>query len=152
MQAEKTRGDYRTRTGEAVRRLMEHTKGEHLTADEVRRLLSEEGISMGLSTVYRQLDRLVAEGAVQRISGDRVGSCYAKKTASDSSHYHLVCHVCGHLSHVDCETFEVKNAPGLYVVGETLDCAGSCGGFNLHFAFGSGMLAGRYAAKSVLGG
>ena len=56
------------------------------------------------------------------------------------------------LSHVNCETFEVKNAPGLYVVGETLDCAGSCGGFNLHFAFGSGMLAGRHAAKSVLGG
>ena len=103
MQAEKTRGDYRTRTGEAVRRLMEQTKGEHLTADDVRRLVSEEGISMGLSTVYRQLDRLVAEGAVQRISGDRVGSCYAKKTAGDSSHYHLVCHVCGNLSHVDCE-------------------------------------------------
>ena len=50
------------------------------------------------------------------------------------------------LSHVDCESFEVKNAPGLYVVGETLDCAGSCGGFNLHFAFGSGILAGRHAA------
>ena len=56
------------------------------------------------------------------------------------------------LSHVDCDTFEVKNVPGLYVVGETLDCAGSCGGFNLHFAFGSGILAGRAAAKAVLGG
>ena len=33
--------------------------------------------------------------------------------------------------------------PGLYLVGETLDVAGPCGGFNLHFAFGSGYLAGR---------
>ena len=56
------------------------------------------------------------------------------------------------LAHVEEDTFAVKNAPGLYVVGETLDCAGSCGGFNLHFAFGSGILAGRAAAKSVLGG
>ena len=103
MPTEKTRGDYRTKSGEAVRRLMESTQGEHLTAEEVRNLLAQEGISMGLSTVYRQLDRLVAEGAVFRISGDRVGSCYAKKTKEDPSHYHLVCHRCGTLSHVDCE-------------------------------------------------
>ena len=38
---------------------------------------------------------------------------------------------------------------GLYFVGETLDCAGSCGGFNLHWAFGSGIAAGRDAARRV---
>ena len=44
-------------------------------------------------------------------------------------------------------TFQFKGCPGLYFVGETLDCAGSCGGFNLHWAFGSGLAAGRDAAK-----
>ena len=34
--------------------------------------------------------------------------------------------------------FQFKGCPGLYFVGETLDCAGMCGGFNLHWAFGSG--------------
>jgi len=34
-------------------------------------------------------------------------------------------------------------------VGETLDCAGSCGGFNLHWAFGSGIAAGRDAVRSL---
>ena len=43
--------------------------------------------------------------------------------------------------------FQFKGCPGLYFVGETLDCAGSCGGFNLHWAFGSGLVAGRSAAK-----
>lgn len=43
--------------------------------------------------------------------------------------------------------FQFKGCPGLYFVGETLDCAGSCGGFNLHWAFGSGLCAGRSAAK-----
>ena len=45
-------------------------------------------------------------------------------------------------------TVPVPGLPGpLYFVGETLDCAGSCGGFNLHWAFGSGLVAGRSAAK-----
>ena len=42
--------------------------------------------------------------------------------------------------------FQFKGCAGLYFVGETLDCAGSCGGFNLHWAFGSGIAAGRAAA------
>ena len=45
--------------------------------------------------------------------------------------------------------FQFKGCPGLYFVGETLDCAGSCGGFNLHWAFGSGLAAGRDAAKHL---
>ena len=44
-------------------------------------------------------------------------------------------------------SFQFKGCPGLYFVGETLDCAGSCGGYNLHWAFGSGIIAGRAAAK-----
>ena len=44
------------------------------------------------------------------------------------------------------DDFQFKGCPGLYFVGETLDCAGSCGGYNLHWAFGSGILAGRSAA------
>ena len=46
-------------------------------------------------------------------------------------------------------SFQFKGCPGLYFVGETLDCAGSCGGFNLHWAFGSGLAAGRDAAKHL---
>ena len=46
-------------------------------------------------------------------------------------------------------TFQFKGCPGLYFVGETLDCAGSCGGFNLHWAFGSGLAAGQDAAKHL---
>ena len=45
--------------------------------------------------------------------------------------------------------FQFKGCPGLYFVGETLDCAGSCGGFNLHWAFGSGIAAGRDAVRSL---
>ena len=53
------------------------------------------------------------------------------------------------LSQVDEESFMVRSMPDLYVVGETLDAAGSCGGFNLHWAFGSGITAGRHAATHL---
>ena len=46
-------------------------------------------------------------------------------------------------------SFQFKGCPGLYFVGEPLDCAGSCGGFNLHWAFGSGIAAGRDAVRSL---
>lgn len=55
------------------------------------------------------------------------------------------------LHQLERDTFMVKQAPGLYIVGETTDCAGSCGGFNLHWAFGSGILAGEAAARQLGG-
>lgn len=36
--------------------------------------------------------------------------------------------------------------PGLYACGEVLDCDGDCGGFNLHWAWCTGIIAGRAAA------
>lgn len=47
---------------------------------------------------------------------------------------------------VDPLSMESRLVPGLFLVGETLDVAGPCGGFNLHFAFGSGYLAGAHLA------
>lgn len=39
--------------------------------------------------------------------------------------------------------FESKIVKDLYIVGEVLDVDGICGGYNLHFAFASGIIAGR---------
>lgn len=44
-------------------------------------------------------------------------------------------------------TLESRLVPGLYCVGEALDIDGRCGGYNLHWAFASGLAAGRSAAQ-----
>ena len=49
------------------------------------------------------------------------------------------------ISAFDPETLESRLVPGLYAVGETLDIDGACGGYNLHWAFASGLRAGRSA-------
>lgn len=50
----------------------------------------------------------------------------------------------------DPATMESRLAPGLYAAGEVLDVDGRCGGFNLHWAWASGIVAGRDAARSTL--
>ena len=40
-------------------------------------------------------------------------------------------------------TFESKLKRGLYIVGEALDVDGDCGGYNITFAFASGIMAAR---------
>lgn len=47
----------------------------------------------------------------------------------------------------DPATLQSKKVPGLYTAGEMLNVDGDCGGYNLLFAFASGMLAGQAAAK-----
>jgi len=51
------------------------------------------------------------------------------------------------LSEIDPSNFASKKVIGLYVTGELLDIDGDCGGYNLHLAWTSGILAGRDAAE-----
>ena len=46
----------------------------------------------------------------------------------------------------DPRTMESRRVPGLFCTGEMLDVDGDCGGFNLMFAFLSGVAAGRAAS------
>lgn len=51
-----------------------------------------------------------------------------------------------YLSEIDPDTMEAKKVKGLYIVGETLDVDGKCGGYNLQWAWTSGAIAGACAA------
>jgi len=49
------------------------------------------------------------------------------------------------VSEVDPLTMRSTIVPNLLLAGETLDVVGPCGGYNLHFAFSSGAIAGMGA-------
>ena len=53
-------------------------------------------------------------------------------------------------SEFNSETMESKLVPGLYACGEVLDIDGDCGGYNLQWAWSSGVLAGRNAGKDAI--
>lgn len=48
---------------------------------------------------------------------------------------------------IDSKTMESILVKDLYITGELLDVDGICGGYNLHFAWATGILAGAHAAK-----
>lgn len=51
-----------------------------------------------------------------------------------------------HLDEIDPRTMASRLFDGLYILGETLDVDGPCGGYNLHFAFASALTA----AKAII--
>lgn len=54
------------------------------------------------------------------------------------------------LNEIDPLTMRSKKIPGLYFAGEILDCIGRCGGYNLSWAFLTGMRAGRAIADLMI--
>jgi len=56
------------------------------------------------------------------------------------------------LGEVDYRTMESRRVPGLYLIGEMLDCDGRIGGYNFQWAWATGFLAGCAAARRTGGG
>jgi len=51
----------------------------------------------------------------------------------------------------DAATMESRLVHGLFAAGEVLDVDGRCGGFNLHWAWASGIVAGQCGARAATG-
>ena len=50
------------------------------------------------------------------------------------------------LREINLQTMESRRCPGVYLAGELLNIDGDCGGYNLHWAWATGHLAGISAA------
>jgi len=73
--------------------LFETSRERHLTAEEVYRLLRDDGFDIGLATVYRVLTQFEQAGLLMR---HHFESGKAVFELNDSSHHdHLVCLQCG---------------------------------------------------------
>jgi predicted Rossmann fold flavoprotein len=53
------------------------------------------------------------------------------------------------LAEIDYRTMASRIVPGLFLIGEMLDCDGRIGGFNFQWAWATGHLAGRAAGRAV---
>ena len=51
------------------------------------------------------------------------------------------------LEEIHLHSLESKKVPGLYFAGELLDVDGDCGGYNLGFAWMSGLLVGKHIGE-----
>ncbi|MBI1336610.1 MAG: aminoacetone oxidase family FAD-binding enzyme [Phycisphaera sp.] len=106
-----------------------------LTAALLEFLTIPNAVTMGqLSRDMRRKLAHALDGLVLPVLRDR-GWNYAEVTAGGVP-----------LDEVDYRTMASKKCPGLHLVGELLDCDGRIGGFNFHWAWATGKLAGGAVA------
>ena len=90
---------------------MKSVQGSHVTVNEICEYFKNQGISMGTTTVYRHLEKMVREGVVAKYVVDGTSSaCFEytgeKKQDSQPVCYHCKCEKCGKLIHLQCEEVE----------------------------------------------
>ena len=95
---------YQTKQGELLLDFLRRNEGGHLSAQEIALRLAQEGSAIGQTTVYRHLEKLVAQGSVRKFTGEQEsGACYQyAKGCEVKHHHHLKCAVCGALLHMEC--------------------------------------------------
>ena len=96
--------------------------------------------SMSSGQVTREQRNVLVQGLTQLrlpILRDR-GWNYAEVTAGGVP-----------LNEINFRTMESRKVPGMYLIGEMLDCDGRIGGFNFQWAWTTGYLAGRSAAADL---
>lgn len=78
---------------------------DHPTAEELYFSLKNEMPNLSLSTVYRNLNMLVSDGVIKKISlgnADRYDGC-------NTLHYHFLCLKCGKVNDIDMPPFDNIN-------------------------------------------
>lgn len=103
---------------------------EFRSAQEVHASLHAAGVKIGLATVYRTLQAMVDEEALDSLRTDDGEHVYRR--CSTGHHHHLLCRDCGRTVEVEGPAVErwaaaVSAAHGFTEVDHTLELVGRCG-------------------------
>jgi Fur family ferric uptake transcriptional regulator len=103
---------------------------DFVSAQELHALLVERAHSIGLTTVYRALHGLEADGGVDVVRDEAGGRLYRLRPADGHRHY-LICRCCGRSRPVDAEAVEqwagrIAADTGYAAVEHTVELTGLC--------------------------
>jgi Fur family ferric uptake transcriptional regulator len=123
-----TTGVRATRQRAAISALLENLD-EFRSAQELHDELRRRGEGIGLTTVYRTLQSMAANGLVDTLRADTGESVYRR--CSEHHHHHLVCRACGSTVEIqggDVEAWatEVAREHGFSDVSHTIEIFGIC--------------------------
>ena len=87
---------------------LKSVQGRHVTVNEICDFFREKGISVGTTTIYRHLEKMVKEGLAAKYVVDGSSSaCFEYLGAEEHCHkmscFHCKCEKCGKLIHLHCE-------------------------------------------------
>ena len=105
------KAQYKTHQRKELLDYLESSKGQHVTAADVCGHLQQQGKNIGMTTVYRQLERMVDEGLVNKYTFEGASSACFEYTGqgghvADAVCFHCKCDNCGTLIHMRCDELE----------------------------------------------
>ena len=102
---------YNTKQRDILLGFLKSSRGRHVTVHDVCEYCGFRGERIGQTTIYRQLERMVDEGIVNKyIIDPNSPACF--EYVGDSAHntagvcFHCKCEKCGKLTHLHCEELE----------------------------------------------
>ncbi len=95
------RANYNTRQKEIILEYLKSLKDKHVTVNEIKEYISLKGEKVGLTTIYRHLDKLIESGLVDKINMDNTAVFEYIEAGHDTCH--LKCEVCNKLIHFQCD-------------------------------------------------
>ena len=101
------KGRYNTKQREEVLHFLQSKPGEHITVNAIRDYLAGNGSNVGMTTIYRQLDKMVEEGIVKKyVLDSSTAACFeyvdTHSECKENGCTHLKCTNCGKLIHLHC--------------------------------------------------
>ena len=109
--------------------IFENRRDEHLTADDVYKILVTSGVDIGLATVYRALTQFEQAGLLQKQNFESGKAVF--ELNQGSHHDHLVCLDCGLVEEFFDEEIErrqhsIAAARGFSLTEHALALYGNC--------------------------
>ena len=98
---------YNTKQKKELVELIGKKNSLHFTAEEIANEIKNQGKNNGLTTVYRHLEKMVADGLLRKyIAGAGESACY-QRAENCGEHFHLKCTCCGKLFHLSCKSLDI---------------------------------------------
>lgn len=102
------KGQYHTKQMDELIALLRSVRGRHVTVGEICEHFKSRGITVGTTTVYRHLEKMVREGTVAKYVIDGTSAACFEYIADGGGCrepvcFHCKCEGCGKLIHLECD-------------------------------------------------
>lgn len=104
----KRSSSYKTKQKEELTKYIQSLSKKQFTVNDLIQYLKEDGLSIGTTTIYRHLEKMVQEGVVNKyyVNGSSAYFEYVGEQEKVHKLYRLKCEKCGKLIHFQCSELE----------------------------------------------
>ena len=103
-----SKGPEKRRSSARRLRILEYLQNvdRFLSSQEIHKQLKSDGESLGLATVYRQLEILVEEGHLDSIVSPKGEKLFRHCGVDEDHHHHIICRKCGITQQIEISEVE----------------------------------------------